>query len=56
MKIVSLSYEEKGRVVDVQYFDFIKAFNTFYPSILTAIVVRYGMDKWMDDKSTEKLA
>lgn len=41
--------------MDVQYLDFIKAFNTFYPSILTAILVRYGMGKWMD-KSTEKMA
>lgn len=55
-KIISPSYEEKGRVVDVQYLDFIKVFNTFYPSILTDILVRYGMDKWMDDKSPEKLS
>lgn len=41
--------------MDVQYLDFIKAYNTFYPSILTAILVRYGMGKWMD-KSTEKMA
>lgn len=33
-KIISMSYEDKGRVVDVRYLDFIKPFSTFCPSIL----------------------
>lgn len=38
--------------MDVQLFHFIKVLNPFYPSILTAMLVQVGMDKWMDDKAT----
>lgn len=38
---------DKGRVVNIVYLDFSKAFPKVFDSILPAKIVRYGQDKQM---------